>query len=185
MGNRSVRWLGRLADWNDGATDDILNAAMATRQFAVRCAHHAAILCIRPLSEEGEGNCRLAQSDAKRIHYVGSGHQLAKRTVRRARNAINAQNLPRNCKSLLTGVSQISDSISRLGGPLSPLAIASLRLSPARISLPKIKGSEPGIQDLHLHNRVSSAHFGRRNHDSGKIHLDNVFINCSCSLGAV
>jgi hypothetical protein len=49
----------------------------------------------------------------------------------------------------------------------------------------KSKYFEPVMQELHPPKRGSSAQFGRRNHDSRKIHLGDVFIDCSCSLGAV
>jgi len=44
---------------------------------------------------------------------------------------------------------------------------------------------EPLMHEFHLPKRGSAARCGRRNHDSRKLHLGDVFIDCSYGLGAV
>jgi hypothetical protein len=50
---------------------------------------------------------------------------------------------------------------------------------------PKTEYFEPFMQELHRPNRGSFSQFGRRNHDSRKIHLGVIFIGWSGGLGAV
>jgi hypothetical protein len=47
------------------------------------------------------------------------------------------------------------------------------------------KDFETVKQVAHRPKRGSSAQFGGRNHDSTNIRLGDVFIDCSCGLGAV
>jgi hypothetical protein len=49
----------------------------------------------------------------------------------------------------------------------------------------KSEDFEPVMQEYHPPKAWEFDAVGRRNHDSRKIHLGDVFIDCSCGLGAV